>query len=631
VAGQSIVPGVRRRPLQTFNAVPDSPPGAGTICSPLAGLPNITHAKLPLRRGRRTALALTAALLAGGTSAAQDGTPRPADPAIRALEQRIRAGFSGERALAVTAFVERYWRLPGNAGFDASIERIAAALDSAGYVRQDRAGPGDRLTYRIERHELPQPAWEPQDGWLRIVGQDSALLRFATNRNFLAVNTFPTPLGGVDVDVVDAGRGTAAELDRLSVRGKAVLVEGDPARAFTEAVQKRGAAGVLAYAMPAYTRPAEHPHSIQFRFLPYDEERKAWGVMLSTAARDEVKRALAAGPVRVHLEARTTFRRAPEQTVVAEIRGSERPDERFVFSAHVQEPGANDNASGVGALAEAARVAAELARQGAAPRRTVTFVWGNEIGAIQRYLAENAARAAGIRWGLSLDMVGEDTGKTGGTFLIEKMPDPSAVWTRGGDRHTEWGGDALPESALRPHYYNDFVLGRCLDQAAETGWTVRTNPFEGGSDHTPFLDAGKAGVLFWHFTDVYYHTDADRIDKVSPRELANVGVCALASGLTLASADSATARFVVGETERAAAERLQAEARLGRDAVARGGSRDAEAHILRAWAAWYAGAVRAAHDVEVGGASPETRAAIAAAAARVEEAGRRAEASLGSR
>jgi aminopeptidase YwaD len=580
------------------------------------------------RTWHHAALALLPALLTAAPAGAQAQPARPADPAVQALERRVRADFSGERALAVTAFVERYWRLPGNAGFDASIERVAVLLDSAGYVRRDRAGPSDRLTYRIERHDLAQPAWEPQDGSLRIVGQDTALLRFATNRNFLAVNSFATAPGGVDVEVVDAGRGTAAELDRLDVRGRAVLVEAEPGRVFAEAVQKRGAAGVLAYAMPGYTHPDLHPRSIQFRFLPYDEERKAWGVMLSRAARDELKRSLAAGPVRVHLEARTTFRRAPEQTVIAEIRGSERPDERFVLSAHVQEPGANDNASGVGTLAEAARLAARMAREGAGPKRTLTFVWGNEIGAIERYLKEDAARAAGIRWGLSLDMVGEDTEKTGGTFLIEKMPDPSAVWTRGDDRHTEWGGEALPESALRPHYYNDFVLNRCLDQAAATGWTVRTNPFEGGSDHTPFLDAGKAGVLFWHFTDVFYHTDADRIDMVSPREMANVGTCALVSGLALASADGATARFVVGETERAALARLDAEARLGRESVARGGSRAAEAHILDVWTAWYRDAIRAARDIEVGGSSPATRAAIAAAAARVEQAGRRARASL---
>ena len=127
----------------------------------------------------------------------------------------------------------------------------------------------------------------------------------------------------------------------------------------------------------------------------------------------------------------TRWREADELTLVAEIRGSRRPGERFVFSAHVQEPGANDNASGVGCQAEMARVAAGLTQDGRVdPERTITFLWGDEIRATHRFIHDDPARATGIRWGVSLDMVGEDTDKTGGSFLLEKMPDPSAVWPR---------------------------------------------------------------------------------------------------------------------------------------------------------------------------------------------------------
>src|SRR5215467_9626310 len=178
-------------------------------------------------------------------------------------------------------------------------------------------------------------------------------------------------------------------------------------------------------------------------------------------------------------------------------------------------------------------------------------------------------------------MTGEDTKQTSGTFLIEKMPDPSAVWTRGDDHHTEWGGGPISLDSLRPHYYNDFVLDRCLDQAAVTGWVVRTNPFEGGSDHVPFLDAHKPGVLFWHFTDVYYHTDGDRLDKVSEQELVNSGLAALVSALTLTSADGPTARALVDEVERAAVRRLDTELALSRQAIASDGSQATEADILR--------------------------------------------------
>ena len=55
--------------------------------------------------------------------------------------------------------------------------------------------------------------------------------------------------------VVDVGKGSAADYDRAPVAGKIVLADGNVGRVFAEAVQKRGALGVLAYSMPAYTQP----------------------------------------------------------------------------------------------------------------------------------------------------------------------------------------------------------------------------------------------------------------------------------------------------------------------------------------------------------------------------------------
>jgi len=344
--------------------------------------------------------------------------------------------------------------------------------------------------------------------------------------------------------------------------------------------------------------------------------------MVSFAAREQLLAALAAGPVRLRVKTQAKFvAPATELAIVAEIRGRTKPDERFVWSAHVQEPGANDNASGVGALTEMARVAAELVRGGLEdPQRTLTFLWGQEIRATDRFIKQDSVRAAGIRWGMSLDMVGEDTKKTGGTFLIEKMPDPSAIWTRGEEHHTEWGGRPLTESDMRPHYFNDFVLQRCLDQARGTGWVVRTNPFEGGSDHTPFLTAHKPGLLLWHFTDVYYHTDGDRIGMVSAEELRNSGIAALISGFTLASADGGEARALIAEVERSAVARLETERKLSADTLTRGGNAAFEGHILETWGAWYRDALRTTDDIEVGGSSAATKAAIEASVRRVEAA-----------
>jgi AhpD family alkylhydroperoxidase len=567
--------------------------------------------------------------LAATIVAAPLGAQEPAAP-LDALHAIVRAELSGARALETVAYVAPRWRLPGNSGFAESIRHVEQRLRAAGYVHQDSAPAGARLTYRVERRPMARDTWEPADARLAVVGRDSALLRWATNRNMLAIHSYPTPAGGVEAEVVDVGDASAEDFAGKAVAGKIVLADAPVGRLFAEAVQKRGAIGVLAYSLPAYLKPEVHVTSIQFGSVPQDSARRAWGLLLSHAARGALRQALASGPVRARVHTSARAWRADELTIVADVRGDVRPDERFVFSAHVQEPGANDNASGVGAQVEIARTLATLVRAGrVSPARSVTFLWGDEIKSTRDYLAGDSVRARGIRWGMSLDMVGEDTEKTGGTFLIEKMPDPSAVWTRGDDRHSEWGGRPLTVEEIRPHYLNDYVLSRARAQAALTGWVVRTNPFEGGSDHTPFLSAGKPGLLLWHFTDVFYHTDSDRLDKVSPRTLENVATTALTAALGLTTADGATARQVVAELERAALDRLSTEEALSRAAVAAGGGRAEELRLLRTWTRYYTDALRAAADIEVGGTSTETRASIEAAVRRVDSRGAAAARLLG--
>ena len=567
----------------------------------------------------RSALLLLAPLTLASL-AAEGHTQRAHNPTIEKYSEMVREAYSGQRALETVAFVAPHWRLPGNRGFDASIHHVAELLERAGYVSQENATDDAVLTYRIETRPMSRSTWEPVNASLTIVGEDEPLLELSSNRNMLTINSFSTPEGGVEAELVHLGnRG----LEGVDVAGKIVFAETSIRGALSEALEK-GAVGVLGYRLAAYTKPETHTNSIQFSRITLDEAKEPWGIMLSYAAKERLLAALAEGPVRLNVKTETRIYRSPELTLVADVRGSEEPDQRFVFSAHVQEPGANDNASGVGALAEVARTTAQLVRDGSVtPRRSITFLWGDEISSTRRYIEEDAERASGILWGLSLDMVGEDTAKTGGTFLIEKMPDPSAIWTRGEDKHSEWGGRPMTEDDMTPHYFNDFALGRCLDQAEVTGWVVKTNPYEGGSDHVPFLRAEIPGLLFWHFTDVYYHTDGDLIDKVSPQTLENVGVSSLVSALTLASADDAMARFIVEETQHAAMDRLGVEFALSQQAIAAGNDASRQRRILETWTDWYVKAITAIAEVEVGGSSQSTIETIAVAAANIAAEGRR--------
>ena len=566
----------------------------------------------------RAVAIVTAVSLPFSTVAAQTIPKRaPVSAAFAPTTTDVARELSGNRALKTVAFVERFFRLPGNRGFDASIDTVAALLSTAGYILEDKAKPTDRLVYRIESRPMTSPAWTPDDASLTIVGRRTPLLAWKTNHNMIAINSSATPIDGVTATVVNVDGGSDADFAKTDVRGKIVMGEGN-ARTLFQRAMDHGAVGVLAtQKLPAYNQQSKNVTAIQFTGIARDTVHMGWCIFISSAAHDSLTMALAAGPLQVRAVVKTRFETRPERTVVAEIRGSVKPAERFVYSAHVQEPGANDNASGVGLLVEIARTAAVMVKAGRAnPARTMTFLWGDEIRGTQRFLAEDNDRRAGVKWGMALDMVGENTARTGGTFLIEKMPDPSAVWVRGEDQHTEWGGRAISVADIRPYWFNDFVRQRCLDRAAATtGWVVKANPFEGGSDHTPFLTAKIPAVLLWHFTDQFYHTDLDRIEMVSAITLTNVGNCALTTGLLLASGTSAIATAALDELGRVAEFELRAQGALSVAALKSGSDIVKERLILETWRDYYVAALAKIVDIDTSAAPID--AAVSASQLRI--------------
>lgn len=528
-----------------------------------------------------------------------------------------RAGFNEKNAYATTGFVEKYFRVPGNTGFNASIHYVEAILKKAGFVAQKNDEFEAPLTYRIEKRPMKRNTWEPVDASVTIVGENQPLIAFKTNRNMIPINCPSTPAGGVTAEVVFVGKGTAAELEGKDLKGKIVFADASAGR-LVAAMAKAGAIGVMGYSMPKYTQPEVHQTSIQFGSM--QANAGIWSLLLSYGVKEKLKAACLKGKVELKVNIETKIYQAEELTLVANVKGSVSPNERFVYSAHVQEPGANDNASGVGTLAEMARLTASLVKSGQLkPQRTLTFLWGDEIVSTGRYITDDKERAKGIMWGMSLDMVGEDTQKTGGSFLIEKMPDPSAIWTRGNDKHTEWGAGDVKEKDLFPHYYNDFIFDICKAQGKFANWTVNYNPFEGGSDHTPFLQNKIPGLLMWHFTDVFYHTDNDRLDKVSATTMKNVGVSALTAGYTLVSANENTASQTVSQVKADALARLKTEFELSKKAIAAGKPATDEQHILEVWGKWYTDALATIGNMAVKPQTTRVGSAIKVATLEVEK------------
>jgi hypothetical protein len=479
-------------------------------------------------------------------------------------------------ALDTATFMSQFWRLAGNPGYDRSIDFIAQRLSRAGFT----AGTSAAASYVVERFENAGHGWEQERGTLTFDGAaGEVVLSREQDRLALCINSFSTPEGGLTLPLVDVGAGTsAADYAGKDVKGALVLGSGAVGPLWTRAVRERGAAGVVSSSLAAYTRPQQTPEVLQWGSIPYDESLRSFAFKATPRAAERLRRALAVGAVRMHVDIRTRFHRGDNRTLVAEIAGTTRAAERVVLVAHVQEPGANDNASGSGTLLAVARAIRSAIERGTLPRpaRTLTFMWLDEIRGSERWLTDHPEAARRVVAMMSLDMTGQDTDKTGGTFLIEKSPDPSALFARPSDPHSEWGAGEVSRDLVRGHFLNDLHLAVCLRRARDTGWIVRTNPYEGGSDHTVFTRRGVPALLNWHFTDRYYHTNLDTIDKTSAATMGHVAAAVATSAVFLAAAtsdDEAALTRLVDEAERARLETERANA--------------ASDEILAAWKTWY--------------------------------------------
>lgn len=490
--------------------------------------------------------------------------PRRAEATYRAVAARV----DDQVAMTLVTRIAPWWRLAGNPRFDDALELVQAPLAAAGIATHYDTIPST------------SQGWEMREAVLRLDGPDGeVVLSREQDRVPLAINSFPTSEAGGEFGLLDVGRGTeAGDYEGLDPSGAVVLADGPLGAVWSQAVKARGAAGVISTDVASYTRPVDTPDVLQWGSIPYAPDRASFGFKATPRAARRLRERLSAGATRLHVRIDTVFHRRPVRTLVAEFPGSRRPDEHVVLVAHVQEPGANDNASGAGTLLAAALAIQRAISEGvvAPPARTLTLLWGDENRMSDAWLAADPTRAARVLAMMSLDMTGEDTEKTGGTFLIEKGPDPTALWDRPSDPHSEWGRSDVDRALVRGSFLNDLHLAVALRRARDTGWVVRTNPYEGGSDHTSFTRAGVPALLNWHFTDRYYHTNLDTVDKVSATTMGHVAVTVGTTALYLASADRREVKPLTRLVEKAQQARAATERR-----------NDAPGEVMEAWKTWY--------------------------------------------
>jgi carboxypeptidase Q len=237
---------------------------------------------------------------------------------------------------------------------------------------------------------------------------------------------------------------------------------------------------------------------------------KMWGLMnMSTASREyqpagfasayleredylQLWRMLDAGkPVQLELNIQSAFSGKPVEVynTVAEIRGTEKPEEVVILGAHLDSwdlgTGATDNGTGSMAVLEAARA---LQKLGVKPKRTIRFVLftGEEQGL-------NGSKAY-------VQAHKEELGKISGVLV-----------------HDTGTGKVLT-IGLMGNYNVRETIDRVLYPMAEPlGIMEPSLRSEGGSDHVPFDTAGVPG--FWCVQEVadyekMHHSQADVLDHV---------------------------------------------------------------------------------------------------------------------
>ncbi len=389
----------------------------------------------------------------------------------------------------------------------------------------------------------------------------------------------------VTTEVIDVGAAAASDLEGKDVKGKLVLSYGSLGATMREAVQRRGAAGVIWYPSPfaagngidggGMTRPD------QIRWTSISSEDGgvegggpptfAFVLSLRQGLLLRQKLADAKEPPKAHAVVDAGFTSAngaePWQVMVeAFIHGSDASARQdVVFTGHMQEEAysANDDASGCASTLEVARALHALIESGRIPRpkRNLRFWWTTEISSERQYFADHPEAAREIWVNVNQDMVGADQSLD----ILRKQ-----CVTRLPASRFHFLNDVMEAVVEYVVAANNFELAQLQSGitlypeplVAHKGTWQRFNAapifFHTSTDHMTFLEApiGIPGITFTNMPDRYIHSSDDDLWNIDATQL---GRCAASVGLigyTMASADEGNLARLAPEVVGRGAERV---------------------------------------------------------------------------
>jgi carboxypeptidase Q len=446
----------------------------------------------------RVALCLLGCLtsLSSGLSA-QQRKSEPAGPIqkeYQAIAERIIAAATADSAAwnKLAELTDGFGnRISGSEALERAIDWIIARMNSEGLANV-RGEPVmvPRWVRGHERAELLQPRYVE----LPMLGLGGSVA---------------TPKGGIEAEVLVVSSFDELKARAAEAKGRIVLFD-VPFTSYGQTVLYRGiganesakvgAVATLIRAVGPFGMRTPHTGAM----APYDSTLKklpAAAITMEDAAM--LHRMQTRGQkivVRLQMEAQL-LPDAPSRNVMGELVGREKPDEVVVFGGHIDSwdvgTGAMDDGGGVVIAWEAVRL---LGKLGLHPRRTIRAVgWTNE----------------------------ENGGRGGVAYREAHKPElakhVAAIESDGGTFKFRGFGFSGGDSA--------YAIVRQIAKLLKPLGADTVFAGGGGSDIAPIMGEGVPGMshnvdgtrYFW-----FHHSEADNVDKIDPRELAeNVAAMAV--------------------------------------------------------------------------------------------------------
>jgi hypothetical protein len=466
-----------------------------------------------------------------------------AAPLLTTAETQALAGeLSGASAKRTVQALSLHHRMRGSEGYRAAAELIRDRLREYGLKEVDILSlPADgRIFYGTQRS---RPAWNASFAELweqkQLGGRWSDSERIASWADQPITLAQDSISGRAEAELVDVGTGASAtDYAGKNVRGKLVLVSGQPEAAAKLAVTERGAAGIVSWAQ-----------NQKSGWWGDDESLIRWGhlstwqdptfaFMVSPARARAWQARLAKGET-VRLRAEVKAGRTPGAYLIptAVIPGKDRSKE-IVFSCHLDHPspGANDNASGCSGILEIARAFQRLIAQGRLPQpqRTLRFIWPCEIECTIALLNARAEYARRTLATIHLDMIGGNSEITKGALGVEGSPPslPSFV-SDVGFATARW----VDAQALRYAERGAADVPLLDPEGTKNPLRARIGGFSEGSDHQVWAEGSWRIPIVYvsDWPDIYIHTNKDVPGNLDSTKMKRAMFIAAASAWALAN------------------------------------------------------------------------------------------------